>query len=101
MILFYLLYICSINFFKIYEKLFIHYFTFLGKDFGIGVENLQWSGTIAGETSCAYQEIVTISLVTCRALGIGSYLVRLGQRVVQLDTSNIVLTGYAALNKVI
>ena len=43
---------------------------------------------------------MTISLVTCRAIGIGSYLVRLGKRVVQLDTSNIVLTGYSALNKV-
>lgn len=55
---------------------------------------------IAGETSQAYNEIVTISMVTCRAIGIGSYLLRLGQRVIQIDNSHIILTGYAALNKV-
>lgn len=55
---------------------------------------------IAGETSQCYNEIVTISMVTCRAIGIGTYLIRLGQRVVQIDNSHIILTGYAALNKV-
>lgn len=55
---------------------------------------------IAGETSQAYNEIVTISMVSCRAIGIGSYLLRLGQRVIQIDNSHIILTGYAALNKV-
>lgn len=55
---------------------------------------------IAGETSQAYKEIVTISMVTCRAIGIGSYLLRLGQRVIQIENSHIILTGYAALNKV-
>lgn len=55
---------------------------------------------IAGETSRAYQDIVTISLVTCRAIGIGAYLVRLGQRVIQIENSHIILTGYSALNKV-
>ena len=39
---------------------------------------------IAGETSDAYNECVTISHVTCRTVGIGSYVVRLGQRVVQV-----------------
>ena len=39
--------------------------------------------------------------VTCRAVGIGSYLVRLGQRVVQVENSHIILTGAGALNKVI
>lgn len=56
---------------------------------------------IAGETSQSYNEIVTISMVTCRAIGIGSYLIRLGQRVVQIDNSHIILTGFAALNKVL
>ena len=56
---------------------------------------------IAGETSQAYNEIVTMSLVTCRAVGIGAYLVRLGQRVVQVDNSHIILTGAGALNKVL
>ena len=72
-----------------------------GKDDGIGVENLQHSGMIAGETSQAYNEIVTFSMVTCRAIGIGAYLVRLGQRVVQVESSHIILTGFSALNKVI
>ena len=39
--------------------------------------------------------------VTCHAGGIGAYLVRLGQRVVQVDSSNIILTGASALNKVL
>lgn len=72
----------------------------LGKDDGLGVENLRYAGMIAGETSEAYQEVVTISLVTCRAIGIGAYLVRLGQRVIQIENSHIILTGYSALNKV-
>ena len=50
----------------------------IGLAHGIGVENLQGSGLIAGETSQAYEEIFTITLVTCRSVGIGAYLVRLG-----------------------
>lgn len=73
----------------------------MGREHGIGVENLQGSGMIAGETSLAYNEICTISLVTCRAVGIGAYLVRLGQRVVQVENSHIILTGAGALNKVL
>ncbi|XP_042208168.1 acetyl-CoA carboxylase-like [Homarus americanus] len=73
----------------------------IGKDDGLGVENLQHSGMIAGETSQAYREIVTYSMVTCRAIGIGAYLVRLGQRVVQVESSHIILTGYSALNKLL
>ncbi|MEQ2179316.1 hypothetical protein GOODEAATRI_023458 [Goodea atripinnis] len=40
------------------------------------------------------------SQVTCRAIGIGAYLVRLGQRVIQVENSHIILTGAGALNKV-
>ena len=76
------------------------YFFYSGKDDGLGVENLRYAGMIAGETSKAYEDIVTISMVTCRAIGIGSYLVRLGQRVIQIENSHIILTGYSALNKV-
>lgn len=72
----------------------------IGKDDGLGVENLRYAGMIAGETSRAYDEVVTISMVSCRAIGIGSYLVRLGQRVIQIENSQIILTGYSALNKV-
>ncbi|XP_045467140.1 acetyl-CoA carboxylase isoform X2 [Harmonia axyridis] len=73
----------------------------IGKDDGLGVENLRYAGMIAGETSKAYNEIVTFSMVTCRAIGIGSYLIRLGQRVIQIENSTIILTGYQALNKVL
>jgi len=73
----------------------------IGKDDTFGANCLRWSGTIAGETSRAYDEVVTISMVTCRAVGIGSYLVRLGQRVIQTEPSYVILTGYQALNKVL
>nr|XP_043881435.1 acetyl-CoA carboxylase isoform X2 [Solea senegalensis] len=73
----------------------------IGQDDGLGVENLRGSGTIAGESSQAYQEVITISMVTCRAIGIGAYLVRLGQRVIQVENSHIILTGAGALNKVL
>lgn len=39
----------------------------IGKDDGLGVENLRGSGTIAGETSQAYEEIITISMVGTQA----------------------------------
>jgi len=71
-----------------------------GQEDGIGVECLSGSGMIAGETSCAYNDIITMSLVSCRAVGIGAYLVRLGKRIVQVENSHIILTGAGALNKV-
>jgi acetyl-CoA carboxylase / biotin carboxylase 1 len=67
---------------------------------GLGVENLKGSGLIAGETSRAYDKIFTITLVTGRSVGIGAYLVRLGQRAVQTQAP-IILTGAPALNKVL
>lgn len=73
----------------------------IGKDDGLGVENLRYAGMIAGETSQAYKEVITISMTTCRAIGIGAYLVRLGKRVIQIDNSHIILTGYGALNKLL
>lgn len=72
----------------------------IGNDNGFGIENLKLTGMIAGETSRAYQDIVTISMVSCHAVGIGAYLVRLGERVIQIENSHIILTGYNALNKV-
>lgn len=56
---------------------------------------------IAGETSAAYEDTFTITLVSCRSVGIGAYLVRLGQRTVQVEGSSIILTGAGALNKVL
>uniref|UniRef100_A0A452HCU5 acetyl-CoA carboxylase n=1 Tax=Gopherus agassizii TaxID=38772 RepID=A0A452HCU5_9SAUR len=73
----------------------------IGKEEGLGVENLRGSGMIAGESSLAYEAIITINLVTCRAIGIGAYLVRLGQRTIQVENSHIILTGAGALNKVL
>lgn len=72
----------------------------IGAEHGLGVENLRGSGAIAGETSRAYDEIFTITLVTGRTVGIGAYLVRLGQRAVQ-NEGPIILTGAPALNKVL
>jgi len=68
---------------------------------GIGVENLQGSGLIAGETSRAYSEVFTLSYVTGRSVGIGAYLNRLGQRVIQMVNGPMILTGFGALNKVL
>ena len=61
----------------------------------LGVENLMGSGLIAGETARAYNDIFTLTLVVGRTVGIGAYLVRLGQRTIQ-KTRNapIILTGY-------
>ncbi|KAJ1629524.1 carboxyl transferase, partial [Pavlovales sp. CCMP2436] len=64
----------------------------IGKVHGIGVENLRGSGMIAGETSQAYEEIFTLSYVTGRSVGIGAYLNRLGQRVIQKDEGPMILT---------
>jgi acetyl-CoA carboxylase/biotin carboxylase 1 len=73
----------------------------IGKVHGIGVENLRGSGMIAGETSRAYQDTFTLSYVTGRSVGIGAYLVRLGQRTIQMKNGPIILTGYSALNKLL
>jgi len=73
----------------------------IGADDGLGVECLRGSGLIAGATSRAYQDIFTITLVTCRSVGIGAYLVRLGQRAIQIEGQPIILTGAPAINKVL
>lgn len=68
---------------------------------GLGVENLRGSGEIAGETSASYESNFTLTLVSCRTVGIGAYLVRLGQRTVQTAQSHIILTGHTAINKLL
>ena len=73
----------------------------IGVQDGLGVECLKGSGLIAGATSRAYDDIFTITLVTARSVGIGAYLVRLGQRAVQVEGQPIILTGAPALNKVL
>ena len=72
----------------------------IGSEPDLGVENLKGSGLIAGETSAAYDHIFTLTIVLGRTVGIGAYLVRLGQRTIQKTTASpIILTGYQALNK--
>lgn len=72
----------------------------IGTEPDLGVENLKGSGLIAGETSAAYEDIFTMTVVLGRTVGIGAYLVRLGQRTIQKSSvSPIILTGYQALNK--
>lgn len=72
----------------------------IGSEPDLGVENLKGSGLIAGETSVAYDEIFTLTIVLGRTVGIGAYLVRLGQRTIQKSSASpIILTGYQALNK--
>ena len=75
----------------------------VGQKNGLGVENLRGSGMIAGETSLAYEEIFTLTYVTGRTVGIGAYLARLGQRVIQKANppQPIILTGFNALNKLL
>ncbi|KAK3050680.1 acetyl-coenzyme-A carboxylase [Extremus antarcticus] len=75
--------------------------TIIGAEDGLGVECLKGSGLIAGETSRAYDDIFTITLVTCRSVGIGAYLVRLGQRAIQIEGQPIILTGAPAINKLL
>ena len=59
------------------------------------------SGLIAGETSRAYDDIFTITLVTTRSVSIGAYLVWLGERAVQVEGQPIILTDAPALNEVL
>lgn len=73
----------------------------IGAEDGLGVECLKGSGLIAGATSRAYKDIFTITLVTCRSVGIGAYLVRLGQRAIQIEGQPIILTGAPAINKLL
>ena len=71
----------------------------IGTEPDLGVENLRGSGTIAGATSRANADIFTLTYVAGRSVGIGAYLVRLGQRTIQKRSeAPILLTGYEALN---
>lgn len=73
----------------------------VGKSDGLGVESLKGSGLIAGATSRAYKDIFTATIVTCRSVGIGAYLVRLGQRAIQIEGKPLLLTGAEAINKLL
>lgn len=75
--------------------------TIVGKEHGLGVENLTGSGAIAGAYSRAYRETFTLTYVTGRTVGIGAYLSRLGMRCIQRTDQPIILTGFSALNKLL
>ncbi|KAG0579665.1 hypothetical protein KC19_4G115000 [Ceratodon purpureus] len=73
----------------------------IGKEDGLGVENLSGSGAIAGAFSKAYRETFTLTYVSGRTVGIGAYLARLGMRCIQRLDQPIILTGFSALNKLL
>ncbi|KAL3655269.1 acetyl-coenzyme-A carboxylase [Castilleja foliolosa] len=75
--------------------------TIVGKEDGLGVENLTGSGAIASAYSKAYNETFTLTYVTGRTVGIGAYLARLGMRCIQRLDQPIILTGFSALNKLL
>ncbi|KAJ6730387.1 hypothetical protein OIU85_021209 [Salix viminalis] len=75
--------------------------TIVGKEDGLGVENLSGSGAIASAYSRAYKETFTLTYVTGRTVGIGAYLTRLGMRCIQRLDQPIILTGFSALNKLL
>ncbi|XP_010461353.1 PREDICTED: acetyl-CoA carboxylase 1-like [Camelina sativa] len=75
--------------------------TIVGKEDGIGVENLTGSGAIAGAYSRAYNETFTLTFVSGRSVGIGAYLARLGMRCIQRVDQPIILTGFSTLNKLL
>ncbi|KNA10199.1 hypothetical protein SOVF_146610, partial [Spinacia oleracea] len=75
--------------------------TVVGKEDGLGVENLSGSGAIASAYSRAYKETFTLTFVTSRTVGIGAYLARLGMRCIQRLDQPIILTGFSALNKLL
>ncbi|KAK3001001.1 hypothetical protein RJ639_021732 [Escallonia herrerae] len=75
--------------------------TIIGKEDGLGVENLTGSGAIAGAFSRAYNETFTLTYVTGKTVGIGAYLARLGMRCIQRLDHPIILTGFSSLNKLL
>uniref|UniRef100_A0A0E0B9J6 Uncharacterized protein n=1 Tax=Oryza glumipatula TaxID=40148 RepID=A0A0E0B9J6_9ORYZ len=75
--------------------------TIVGKEDGLGCENLRGSGAIASAYSKAYRETFTLTFVTGQAVGIGAYLARLGMRSIQRLDQPIILIGFPALNKLL
>ena len=70
-------------------------------DRGCGVENLHMSGEMAREMVLARESGFVLTYVTARSVGIGAYLAKLGERIIQHRDSSILLTGYRALNELL
>jgi biotin carboxylase/acetyl-CoA carboxylase carboxyltransferase component/biotin carboxyl carrier protein len=66
-----------------------------------GVVNLDGSALLVSEMAKARKEIQTITFVIDRTVGVGAYLARLSERIVQRKDSSILLTGYQSINKVL
>jgi acetyl-CoA carboxylase carboxyltransferase component/biotin carboxyl carrier protein len=66
-----------------------------------GVGNLDAAAWTASETVRTYDKVPTIVYVTGRSVGIGAYLCKLNERVVQKRDSPILLTGFKSLNTVL
>ena len=64
----------------------------------INQENLSGSARMARASSLAFHSVPTMAVVTDTCTGIISYNVRLLKRVIQTRESEIILTGYRALN---
>ena len=72
--------------------------TIIGQEEGLGVECLKGSGLIAGATSKAYEDIFTITLVTCRS--VGKLQPNISQRRFLTNTRQVlVLIWYASANE--
>jgi len=61
-------------------------------------ENLSGSARMARASSMAFHSVPTMAIITDTCTGIISYNVRLLKRVIQTRQSEIILTGYRALN---
>ena len=66
-----------------------------------GIINLDGSALLVSEMAKARNEILTITFVIDRTVGVGAYLARLSERIVQRSDSAILLTGYQSINKVL
>jgi len=66
-----------------------------------GIINLDGSALLVSEMAKARNEIQTITLVLDRTVGVGAYLARLSERIIQRRDSSILLTGYQSINKVL
>jgi len=64
----------------------------------INFENLSGSGMMARACSLTYHSVPTLAVVTDTCTGIIAYNVRLLKRIIQTRDSEIILTGYRALN---
>lgn len=66
-----------------------------------GIINLDGSALLVSEMARARNEIMTITFVVDRTVGVGAYLARLSERIIQRSDSSILLTGFQSINKVL